>query len=766
MAIKYGKKQHRKNNILYTIIAAILLCVVFLTMVSYFYYAAEDEAYETLHIQTKQIKDDMELQLLSDRENLATMANFAAKLYSDGESFDLLFKSFEPIGLIENIGILMPDNTFVTKAGTLDLNGRISFEEENLKGEYISGRVKDLTRDNYEIIRSAVPVKANGNTVGILYGVIKLDVIGKKYNNMAKELDAQLFVYDKETGNLVIDTINDKLGNISFLKNRKYRDGYSYEEMINSEKGYTSFQSVLKNEDLYVHFSALEEIDWKITLARYESQVFAKTHITSRLLLVSFIIILLIMALYIMILMRSEKQRSFATACASKIRKLLLEINQQQNNISEALKEITDFAKSRSAVFFDADGEDYNFAIPARLEEILSGKDRKYFISEILRYAAELHKVNNATVSLMCITPNNHLVKTNQAFYDFLKKHKITEVSFATVIDKNNHIGILGVVNPKNGRTTRLLLEDVAVCFSIAFYNKKYLSKTEIAATTDSLTGVSNRVTYKKDLLMFDAEKPYEFSCIYIDVNELHLRNNKYGHAAGDEMLLYVANTLKEVFYGHKIYRMGGDEFLVFAEKTSQDDIKRGIDVLSKQLEPMDYHVAVGMSYRTQNMNTEEMVREAEIRMYEAKAQYYQAKETKKVLSENDNGYVHTKTGILEIDTMISVMKEKYNGIYRVDLDTDRAHRILMPAYLGYNENEEHFSALLTKYIDDSVAPEFHRAMMSFLNYDALKRQLLESKTPRITYKKTNGDTVLLSVYKLSDEDIAVNNTLWVFARD
>ena len=766
MAIKYGKKQHRKNNILYTIIAAILLCVVFLTMVSYFYYAAEDEAYETLHIQTNQIKEDMELQLLSDRENLATMANFAAKLYSDGESFDLLFKSFEPIGLIENIGILMPDNTFVTKAGTLDLNGRISFEEENLKGEYISGRVKDLTRDNYEIIRSAVPVKANGNTVGILYGVIKLDVIGKKYNNMAKELDAQLFVYDKETGNLVIDTINDKLGNISFLKNRKYRDGYSYEEMINSEKGYTSFQSVLKNEDLYVHFSALEEIDWKITLARYESQVFAKTHITSRLLLVSFIIILLIMALYIMILMRSEKQRSFATACASKIRKLLLEINQQQNNISEALKEITDFAKSRSAVFFDADGEDYNFAIPARLEEILSGKDRKYFISEILRYAAELHKVNNATVSLMCITPNNHLVKTNQAFYDFLKKHKITEVSFATVIDKNNHIGILGVVNPKNGRTTRLLLEDVAVCFSIAFYNKKYLSKTEIAATTDSLTGVSNRVTYKKDLLMFDAEKPYEFSCIYIDVNELHLRNNKYGHAAGDEMLLYVANTLKEVFYGHKIYRMGGDEFLVFAEKTSQDDIKRGIDVLSKQLEPMDYHVAVGMSYRTQNMNTEEMVREAEIRMYEAKAQYYQAKETKKVLSENDNGYVHTKTGILEIDTMISVMKEKYNGIYRVDLDTDRAHRILMPAYLGYNENEEHFSALLTKYIDDSVAPEFHRAMMSFLNYDALKRQLLESKTPRITYKKTNGDTVLLSVYKLSDEDIAVNNTLWVFARD
>ena len=141
-------------------------------------------------------------------------------------------------------------------------------------------------------------------------------------------------------------------------------------------------------------------------------------------------------------------------------------------------------------------------------------------------------------------------------------------------------------------------------------------------------------------------------------------------------------------------------------------------------------------------------------------------KEKKNASHTDDKGYVHVKTGILEIDAMISILKENYNGIYRVDLDTDKAHRILMPAYLGYNENEEHFSNLLTKYIDDSVAPEFHRAIMNFLNYEALKRQLLEGNTPRITYKKTNGETVILSIYKLSDAENSVNNTLWVFARD
>ena len=91
------------------------------------------------------------------------------------------------------------------------------------------------------------------------------------------------------------------------------------------------------------------------------------------------------------------------------------------------------------------------------------------------------------------------------------------------------------------------------------------------------------------------------------------------------------------------------------------------------------------------------MVREAEIRMYEAKAKYYQDKELQNKSGKKDDGYVCAKTGIKEIDTMISIMKEHYNGIYRVSLDTDCADRILMPSYLGYQENEENFSKLVEK---------------------------------------------------------------------
>ena len=764
MAITYERKKQRQNNILYTIVAAILICAVFFAMVVSFFIKAEDDAYEMLHIQTKQIKDDLTLQLKSDRENLITMANFASKLYADGKGYERMFDSFKPIGLFSRIGILNPDGTFITKDGVYDLKGQISFEEQALLGEHITGRTYSYSMPDEQVVRSSVPIQVNGETVGIMYGIIKIETINEKYNNMAKELDAQLFVYDKETGKFIVDTINEKPNELSSLKSREYNDGYSYEMLANSDKGYSSFKSILTGEDLYIHYSTIEDFNWGIMLARYETQVFAETHKISRNLLVVFALIILIIAIYLELILRNEKNRAKLNSESSVIRHLLLEINRQHENINTALKRIQEFSGARSCFFADTDGEDYYYIKPSLKDKCLFGDERKYFVSELFRYAANIHTDDSST-GFMQIIPNNHLLKTNPEFYNFLLNQGIKDISFAIIADKDNHVSILGVINPKKSSAIRKLAEDVVVCFSIAIYNKKHLNKTELAATTDSLTGALNRVAYKKDILVFDEEKPEDFSCIYIDVNELHIRNNKYGHAAGDEMLIYIANSLKEVFYGQYIYRMGGDEFLVFAENSSQDDIKKGIDMLTKQLESMDYHVAIGVSYRAQNTNTEEMVREAEIRMYEAKAQYYQNKENKSVSATDATEYNVIKTGIGEIDTLLDVMKDRYNGIYRVSLNTDEACRILMPTYLGYNETEKSFKDIFAKYVEDMVDPDFHRAMLSFINYDAIKRQLAKGNIPKITYKKVNSETVVLSVYSFAPTGKEVDNTLWVFEK-
>ena len=764
MSKTYEHKKIKNYTALYTIISVLLIIVIFFTMAGSLFIQAEDDAYEMLHIQTKQIKDDLTLQLKSDRENLITMASFAAKLYADGEGYDIMFESFKPIGLFSNIGILNADNTFETKVARIDLNGKISFAEEAARGIYISGRIPDLTRDGEEIIRSAVPVKVNGETVAILYGVIKLDTIAEKYNTMAKELDAQLFVYDKETGKFVIDTINENPGELSMFADRVYNDGYTYEELRTSEKGYSSFVSKFTGEDMYIHYSTLEEFQWGIMLARYENQVFDQTHKLFQNLLFVGTIIAVIVIVYIFLLIRDEKNRTLLSLESSAIRHLLLEINQQKENIDSALKRVKVFSKARSCFFADTDGTDYHYIKPELRDQSLVGEDRRYFVRELFKYASDVH-TDSISNKYMEIVPNDRLLKTNPEFHRFLNEKDIQCVAFVILSDQRNLVSLLGTINPRRSPAVRSLIDDIAVCFSIAIYNKKHLNDAEHAAITDALTGVSNRVAYNRDILIFDKEKPADFSCVFVDVNELHIKNNKYGHAVGDEMLMYVANTLKEVFFGHRIYRVGGDEYLVFIQGVGMETVKHSITVFLDKLKPRDYHVAVGMSYRTQNNSCDEMVREAEIRMYEAKAKYYQDKELQNKSGKKDDGYVCAKTGIKEIDTMISIMKEHYNGIYRVSLDTDCADRILMPSYLGYQENEENFSKLVEKYIENFVHSDYHRTMLSFMKYDVIKRHIAEGSTPTVTYKKISGETVNLSVYNLSEDPADAKDTLWVFAK-
>jgi hypothetical protein len=88
-----------------------------------------------------------------------------------------------------------------------------------------------------------------------------------------------------------------------------------------------------------------------------------------------------------------------------------------------------------------------------------------------------------------------------------------------------------------------------------------------------------------------------------------------------------------------------------------------------------------------------------------------------------------------------------------------------MPSYLGYDEDEDNFSKLLSKYIYDSVNSDFHRALLSFQNYDVIKRQIADGIVPGITFKKNNGEMVTLRVYSLDMDIENADDTLWVFSK-
>ncbi len=86
----------------------------------------------------------------------------------------------------------------------------------------------------------------------------------------------------------------------------------------------------------------------------------------------------------------------------------------------------------------------------------------------------------------------------------------------------------------------------------------------EKLATTDVLTGLYNRRFFEEFVKTEILKRVNRFALLSFDVNRLKYVNDTYGHAAGDEVIKWVAQTLTaSVRVADRIARMGGDEFTI-----------------------------------------------------------------------------------------------------------------------------------------------------------------------------------------------------------
>ena len=95
-------------------------------------------------------------------------------------------------------------------------------------------------------------------------------------------------------------------------------------------------------------------------------------------------------------------------------------------------------------------------------------------------------------------------------------------------------------------------------------------------AKTDALTGLHNRQAaipkIEERLRAVEAGELGDASCalIMLDLDSFKLANDVFGHAYGDQVIVHVAEALKESFPGDVVCRMGGDEFLVWCEDVDE----------------------------------------------------------------------------------------------------------------------------------------------------------------------------------------------------
>jgi len=164
---------------------------------------------------------------------------------------------------------------------------------------------------------------------------------------------------------------------------------------------------------------------------------------------------------------------------------------------------------------------------------------------------------------------------------------------------------------------------------------RESVARLEQMATTDELTGLANRVVWNdrlgRALANIRRNGAEQAVVMMLDLNRFKSINDKFGHAAGDEVLRQVAERLRSVLRdSDTVARLGGDEFAVLLPSLD-GAVKAGERVANKlqecfqmpvsyQGESLDISTAIGIAISPEHgEDADTLVQRADVAMYRAK---------------------------------------------------------------------------------------------------------------------------------------------------
>ncbi len=149
-------------------------------------------------------------------------------------------------------------------------------------------------------------------------------------------------------------------------------------------------------------------------------------------------------------------------------------------------------------------------------------------------------------------------------------------------------------------------------------------SRYKLLATRDPLTNCRSRSKYMRDMEKIDLSK--NITLFMADMNNMKEINDTFGHHAGDEVVILCSQCLMKVF-GHRVYRIGGDEFLCIEYDLSISDIKYRLAAFTMESDRINadgpYHIDVSIGYATYDPELDasiyDTVNRADAMMYQIK---------------------------------------------------------------------------------------------------------------------------------------------------
>ncbi len=178
--------------------------------------------------------------------------------------------------------------------------------------------------------------------------------------------------------------------------------------------------------------------------------------------------------------------------------------------------------------------------------------------------------------------------------------------------------------------------QHVALMMTFDDTTERRLYERELAVQMrrDPLTGVLNRRGVEEQLReRLDGDPVAPLTVLYLDIDDFKSVNDRWGHAAGDELLCAVAACVADdLGEGDVVGRIGGDEFLVIVDGPPSDAeriaarVERNVQRLAERLPVTeDFGLSIGCAHRHPGDDFDSIVGRADASMYVVKAERWRS---------------------------------------------------------------------------------------------------------------------------------------------
>ncbi len=644
------------------VVAALMVVLVVcasIVMTNHISNTERERCFDRLYTEAADIATFIENSIASDREELELLAAVVAQSddFNAPHLWNLL-TSFDHVGFMSQLALLMPDDTVIYGAGqTIDARGQLSFQKEMGHGVHVSHRGKSLLNPDEYVLRHYYPIKREGQVVAILYGVVMIQKLPLTMSIQPYSGKGAMYLIEGDTGDFLVDTWHPgQVGNLWELGTRPTAPGYDAAKFqrgfIKGESDYLVFVSRTIGEYLYFYYCPVGINEWRIALSIPESVVMANALHIEKILKIFLIVEIICFALYLIWvlndvrLVTAEKQRRLETIQnIHEIEQFLFNAHEKKENLYAAIEKLGKIMGAGRINFWMLErGLNHHYRWeqgqpaeeceqaslpPVKLLKSFASGSNLFEASTPQQLAAMLPEAVKAQSSAANDpkAPAGHIA-TSEALYAVLGAHlrNIMAVPVRDVV-AGQLSGVLAISNVKPDATNVPLLQAMGFSFGMFCNNVKNRADLQEQGERDALTGMFNRNRYERDLPELFDKYQEALTCIYIDVNGLREMNNTKGHDLGDVMLRTVAQAINNYFPENYKYRVGGDEFVLFVPGGIESELNKYSENMAAELLQYDYHVSVGIECRNQVESISNLIKAAEQKMYNQKRAFYANRE-------------------------------------------------------------------------------------------------------------------------------------------